>query len=238
MPRGDGGPADRGLVQVGYRGPWFRPDWAQQAAQYVIDTTPFDPGTPSSSSPSFEMPSFDFPDFSEQLASLEQARLQAAVEARRQSNYSTIDQLWSDRGAAVSSAIGEVDKRIGLESDRARLVGLDFSITDEQRTSRIENLFAELFSQEQEDQLGALVGEFGDPSQSNKQRLAIETGGRPYEGTFLVNRGTITGADSTSGGEGPGSGPAAGGAVDQRGRLSEGILGLLQDENQQNLLGV
>jgi hypothetical protein len=136
--------------------------------------------------------------FQEAQRRLEAERRQQEAERRRTTNYAQIDDLWGARGSAVESAIADVDRAIRAEQDQAALVGLDYTMTDEQRQQRVSNLFAEYWSEENENRLLGLANQFGDPTMSISARRAIESGARAYEPSFAVTRGTASDADLTT----------------------------------------
>lgn len=91
----------------------------------------------------------------------EQARL--AEEARINEGRRQRDALYNQRMDAASSAADFIGQQIKQEGDRARLLGLDYSVTDEQRQSRINDYFATMWGAGSESQLEKLMGEFGTP---------------------------------------------------------------------------
>jgi len=143
-------------------------------------------GIPQPESPSpFEM-------YSEQMASqskqLAQAQAQAAAEAQeqqeallRERGESDRDQLYSGYMDAANSATDNVNSEIADESSNARLLGVEYDITDDQKQQRIGDYFATLWGEGQQSQLEGLMDKWGKPKGFEGFSVARGDGSK-YEG--------------------------------------------------------
>jgi len=143
-------------------------------------------GIPQPESPSpFEM-------YSEQMASqskqLAEAQAQAAAEAQKQQEAllrergeSDRDQLYSGYMDAANSATDNVNSEIADESSNARLLGVEYDITDDQKQQRIGDYFATLWGEGQQSQLEGLMDKWGEPEGFEGFSVARGDGSK-YEG--------------------------------------------------------
>jgi hypothetical protein len=143
-------------------------------------------GIPQPESPSpFEM-------YSEQMASqskqLAEAQAQAAAEAKKQQEAllrergeSDRDQLYSGYMDAANSAADNVNSEIADESSNARLLGVEYDITDDQKQQRIGDYFATLWGEGQQSQLEGLMDKWGKPKGFEGFSVARGDGSK-YEG--------------------------------------------------------
>ena len=138
---------------------------------------------PEEDKPLFEIdfPEFVIPDFA---AMMEEQQRHNRIFADR----ALTDQLWSERQNAVNSVISEVDRRLSSETVRADLLGRDFEITEESRKQRINELFSEIWTESNENQLDTLVRKYGNPEQDIQTRGLIEVGLKDYDFEFDVIR--------------------------------------------------
>ena len=122
----------------------------------------------------FEMPEFEAPDYgamqSQQQASFEaqqaeQQRRMEEMEAerRRIEGENRRDALYSDYLDAAGVATDFINSQIASEQSNAALLGIDYDITDEQKSARISNYFAGIWGEGQQNQLEALMSEWGNP---------------------------------------------------------------------------
>ena len=125
--------------------------------------------------------------------SLEDAQKRQQEEAARIAEENRIaegrrqrDTLYQQRMDAASSATDFINTQIKQEGDRARLLGLDYNISDEDRSTRINDYFATVWGAGSESKLGDLMREFGTP--------------QGFEG-FTVTRGTGGNTGGAIGGE-------------------------------------
>ena len=137
--------------------------------------------------PSFEMPDFgSVGGFDQSAFEAEQERLRA--EQVRAQDMANLDTLWGSRMDAADRAISDVTGQIDRELSNARLRGLDYAVTDEQRQTRVNNMFAAYWSEGDESKLGGLAGQYGNPEQDSGLRGSIELKGG-YEWEYDVIRG-------------------------------------------------
>lgn len=96
-------------------------------------------------------------------AAVEQKRLneEYAEKQRRATGTAQLDELFSTKLSAAQQAQAEVDKQITDEIAHASVRGLDYAVTPEQKTARINNLFGSYWSEGQESELTQYASEFG-----------------------------------------------------------------------------
>jgi len=99
-----------------------------------------------------EIPQPEGPSYEEQLA--EQQRIQGTQNR---------DTLFSKYMDAASAATDYVNGEIKREQANAKLLGIDYNISDEQKKTRINNYFATLWGEGQQSQLEALMNKWGNP---------------------------------------------------------------------------
>jgi len=115
-----------------------------QAMQQMtnIASTPIVIPPPVSSGPSYE----------EQLA-----------EQQRQMGVQERDQLYSNYLTAAETAAAYVNDQIAQEQANAQLLGIDYTITDEQRQQRTSDYFASVWGAGDQARLETLINEYGAP---------------------------------------------------------------------------
>lgn len=87
---------------------------------------------------------------------------QARENARVQSGQSRQRSMWLARRDAEDEAIDFVDKYIATQSAQAALTGQKFDVSSESRHKLISGRLADIWSEEYENELSALVNEFGN----------------------------------------------------------------------------
>lgn len=138
-------------------------DWSQENwAKYEQYLSGYGGG---STVPMFELP--ELPDYTDLYRSQQQEYL-AAIQAQqqeqlRQAGLRDRNDLYAQRQNAVASAVDYVNLKISEERANARLLGIDYSITDEQKASRINNYFAALWGEGDESRLEGLFKQWGKP---------------------------------------------------------------------------
>jgi hypothetical protein len=150
-------------------------------------------GIPQPESPSpVEMYSEQMASQSKQLAEAQdqaaEAQAQAAAEAQKQQEAllrergeSDRDQLYSGYMDAANSATDNVNSEIADESSNARLLGVEYDITDDQKQQRIGDYFATLWGEGQQSQLEGLMDKWGKPKGFEGFSVARGDGSK-YEG--------------------------------------------------------
>jgi len=106
----------------------------------------------------------------EQAAQFQQMMRQAEIDraareeaARREAGIKRRDQLFSERLTNASLATDYITQQLNEEASTARLMGVDFNVTDEQKASRISDYFATLWGEGSERELESLIKEWGAP---------------------------------------------------------------------------
>lgn len=92
-----------------------------------------------------------------------EAQRQAEEERRRIEGENRRDSLYSNYLDAAGSATDYVNTEISRELANAQLLGIDYDITDEAKSTRINDYFATIWGEGQQSQLEALMGEWGNP---------------------------------------------------------------------------
>ena len=93
----------------------------------------------------------------------EEAARVAAEQARRDAGVKRRDQLFSERLTNASLATDYITNQLNEEASTARLMGVDFNVSDDQKSSRISDYFATLWGEGSERELEALIKEWGSP---------------------------------------------------------------------------
>lgn len=131
----------------------------------------------------FAMPEMHMPESSGPSASEIAAQNAAAEEERRKNEgLANRDSLYSDRTSAAGSATDYINKQITDERSNAQLMGVDYNITDDQKSARINDYFGSIWGAGDEDTLGNLMKEWGNPE--GHEEFSITRGdGSTLEGT-------------------------------------------------------
>lgn len=93
-------------------------------------------------------------------AAAEQERLRQ--EERRIAGENERDRLYGDYMSAASSATDFINSQIKEEQANARLMGVDYNLSDEQKADRISNYFATIWSEGDQTRLENLFKEWGN----------------------------------------------------------------------------
>lgn len=106
----------------------------------------------------------------EQAAQFQQQMRQAEIDraareeaARREAGIKQRDKLFSERLTNASLATDYITQQLNEEASTARLMGVDFNVTDEQKAGRISDYFATLWGEGSERELESLIKEWGAP---------------------------------------------------------------------------
>ncbi len=81
----------------------------------------------------------------------------------RYQGENTRDEAYAGYLEAGKVAGETIDSQIARERSQATLIGVDYDVTDEQRTSRVNSEFSNVWSSEQDTAFRELMGDFGDP---------------------------------------------------------------------------
>lgn len=116
-----------------------------------------DPPLPSFAFPeiSFEMP--ELPDYTEMFEKQQELAKQAAGIRDR-------DMYYEQRMQAANDAINFIDADISQKMSRAKLMGVEYTISEGERVEMVNNYFSTIWSEAHETKLGTLMGEWGDPT--------------------------------------------------------------------------
>lgn len=114
-------------------------------------------------------------------------RMIAEDKLEKNNTYAKIDTLWGDRMKAEEQAIVDIDAELAKEAQNARVLGVDYSISDADRMQRIQKKFGSFWDPSKEDQLSAYVRKWGNPEQSNSERELIQKGKKKYEWNWDIN---------------------------------------------------
>ena len=147
---------------------------------------PSEPVQPSYTQPNFSMPKMPQIDFGQAQRDLEAQR----AEQERQQGINSMSELYDAKFAAANEATAQVNQQIADELSYAKLRGLDYTVPDkEAKLSRINKVFAALWSAEQENQLGQLVKQWGPGDYIWDSGIAREEG----QATSIVSGGQSAG---------------------------------------------
>jgi len=113
-----------------------------------------------------------------------------------------LQSLYGEYTTAAEDATTYVNELITTNRSNAALTGVDYSVTDEQKSTMINDRFATIFSAEDYDKLQTLNTEFNTD---------IGTDDDPY--TFLVTRGVASGEEGSSDSNGVSSPTSRGNAL-------------------------
>jgi hypothetical protein len=137
--------------------------------------------------PSFQMPSFEnnFPSYETQLAdqqaaeARQQAEYEARIEAQRVAQgKADTDAAYGGYLDAAGSAADFVNSEIDQESQNARLIGVKYEMTDDNRNARINDYFSTVWGEGDQSNLESLMGQFGNPKGFEGFTVERGTGGR------------------------------------------------------------
>lgn len=101
--------------------------------------------------------------FEEQRLAAEEEARRVAEENRRKQGIIDRDALYGRYTSAADTATQYIDTQIARERADARLLGVDYNITDELRQQRIQDYFSTIWSDTQQAQLESYFKEWGDP---------------------------------------------------------------------------
>ena len=149
---------------------------------------------PSGGGGSHSSASSESSSYADALAQQEAAMAQAAEDARRAAGLAERDQMFGSYMDAASSATDFIGSEIDREKSNARLLGIDYTMTDEIKSTRINDYFASIWGEGEQGRLDALMGEWGNP-QGFKGYAVTRGDGSKYAGA----EGEETTVDTTKG---------------------------------------
>jgi hypothetical protein len=95
--------------------------------------------------------------------SYQQAIADQLAQQERMAGISSRDQLYGEYLDAAESATNYVNAEIERERQNAALLGIEYSMTDEQKKERIDNYFASIWGEGSQAQLQGLFDRWGAP---------------------------------------------------------------------------
>jgi len=101
--------------------------------------------------------------YDESLAARQAEYDRKAEEARMTQGYNDRDSAYSSYLDAAGTATDYITGEISGERSNAALLGIDYNITDEQKSTRINDYFATLWGGGQQSGMENLFSEFGNP---------------------------------------------------------------------------
>jgi len=158
--------------------------------EYAYYKAGWDAGQPR---PAFQMPEMpSFPDPRLMMEEQEKRYEQQRLEQQRSEGLRQRDDMLSARLDAATSSFNYVDTEISRERSNARLLGIDYDITEDQRQTRISDYFSTVWGAGEEDQLSGLMKEWGEPE--NWEGFTVERG----KGGLYANQPATTETVATS----------------------------------------
>lgn len=150
------------------------------------------------------MPEFDFEGIIEAISkqreeytnTQNELNQQYALDAERAAGLLALDEAFSTKLDAANRAIEDVNTQIAEETAHAQTRGLDYSVDEAQKQERIDNMFADYWSESSDAQFNDLYSKWG-------------AGNKQYDWTLNVKRGTA----ASSKGALPKEGDKVGGKV-------------------------
>jgi molybdopterin converting factor small subunit len=95
-----------------------------------------------------------------QQAAYEEQQAQLLADAERAQAMSDIDSLFGSKLDAAERSATEINGEVAIEQDNALMHGLDYSLSEEDKIARVNNRFAEYWSEGDESTLGNLLGQY------------------------------------------------------------------------------
>jgi len=92
------------------------------------------------------------------------AQAEADERARLAQGGRDRDNLYSSYMDAAGNATDTINKQISGERSNAALLGIDYNVTNDQKTQRINDYFGSIWGAGEQTQLEQLMGNFGNPA--------------------------------------------------------------------------
>lgn len=112
----------------------------------------------------FTFPEMSGPSYEEQMADADARYQQQLADQERLIGTQQRDELYSNYMSAAGTATDYITGEIADEQANARLLGIDYLITDEQKSQRISDYFASIWSEGDQQRLEGLIGKWGSPT--------------------------------------------------------------------------
>lgn len=100
---------------------------------------------------------FEMPEMPDYAAIMEEQN----AEAEKAAKIAEMDNFWAMKYDAANQAVSDINTQLTNEASQAKLYGLDYAIDEMDRSSRINNKFAEIWSEENESALQKLITDYG-----------------------------------------------------------------------------
>lgn len=156
--------------------------WLQGQQSVKASHDPFAALMHGASGGSHSSASAESSSYADALAQQEASMAQAEEDARRAAGIAERDQLFGSYMDAASSATDFIGSEIDRERSNARLLGIDYTMTDEIKSTRINDYFASIWGEGEQGRLDALMGEWGNP-QGFSGYTVTRGDGSKYAGT-------------------------------------------------------
>ncbi len=138
-------------------------------------------------------------DFEAQMQAQQDMLAQQEAERRRIEGENQRDALYGSYMDAAGTATDYINQQVTEERANARLLGIDYQLDDEMKGQRISDYFASIWGEGQQQQLEALMGEWGNPkgfsgfavTRGDAGNIKAEPGGEESVGTAKGLRPTV-----------------------------------------------
>lgn len=117
----------------------------------------------------YPMVEFEMPDFGSFIKAMGSNQIdfgsiyaKQAEEAANAQGRAQVSSLYGAKFDAADKAITEVNQQVADETAHARLVGLDYNVDEASKQARINDIFANYWSEADEGQLSSLIGQYGN----------------------------------------------------------------------------
>ena len=117
----------------------------------------------------YPMAEFEMPDFGAFLEAMGSNQIdfgsiyaKQAEESANAQGLAQVSALYSAKFDAADKAITEVNQQVADEMAHARLVGLDYSVDEASKQARINDIFANYWSEADEGKLSGLIKQYGN----------------------------------------------------------------------------
>lgn len=129
----------------------------------------------------YPMAEFEMPDFGAFMEMMDSSSIdfgailaQQTAAAAKAQGIAQVSALYSAKFDAADMAVAEVNQQILDETAHAQLVGLDYNVDEASKQARINDIFANYWSEADESQLTSLIGKYGNAGY--KWDLPVERG--------------------------------------------------------------
>jgi hypothetical protein len=155
---GDVGHPEYAYMEAGYNAAKTAKE-QEMTMKQMIERMMIGGATPSSSSSSTST-------YDPAQAEVDRAAAQADADERARISQGGRDRdnLYSSYMDAAGNATDTINKQISGERSNAALLGIDYNVTNDQKTQRINDYFGSIWGAGEQTQLEQLMGNFGNPA--------------------------------------------------------------------------